>query len=49
MKKLQALYNNNANKIIKQAAQEKGTIKNLNFLIFNQFGNGFQQYQTTLD
>ena len=33
MKKLQASYNNNANKIVKQAKQEKGVIKNLNFLI----------------
>ena len=33
MKKLQALYNNDANKIIKQATKEKSTIKNLNFFI----------------
>ena len=33
MKKLQASYNNDANKIVKQATQEKGTIENLNFLI----------------
>ena len=33
MKKLQALYNCNANKIIKQAINETGPIENLNFLI----------------
>ena len=33
MKKLQALYNDNANKIVKQATWEKGAIENLNFLI----------------
>ena len=33
MKKLQALYNNDATKTIKQATQEKSAIKNLNFLI----------------
>ena len=33
MKKLQALYNDNANKIIKQVTKEKGAIENLNFLI----------------
>ena len=33
MKKLQASYNNDANKIIKQATKEKGAIENLNFLI----------------
>ena len=33
MKKLKASYNNNANKIIKQATQEKCAIENLNFLI----------------
>ena len=33
MKKLQALYNDNANKIIEQAMQEKSAIENLNFLI----------------
>ena len=33
MKKLQASYNNNANKIVKQAAQEKNTNKNSIFLI----------------
>ena len=33
MKKLQALYNDNANKIVKQATNVKSAIKNLNFLI----------------
>ena len=33
MKKLQALYTKNANKIIEQATKEKSAIKNLNFLI----------------
>ena len=33
MKQLQALYNDDANKIVKQAAQEKSTNENLNFLI----------------
>ena len=33
MKKLQASYNNDANKIIKQATWEKSAIENLNFLI----------------
>ena len=33
MKKLQASYNDNANKIIKQAMQEKNAIENLNVLI----------------
>ena len=33
MKKLKALYNNNANKNVKQATQEKSVVKNLNFLI----------------
>ena len=33
MKKLQALYNEDANKIIKEATQNKNAIKNLNFLI----------------
>ena len=33
MKKLQALYNNDANKIVDQGTQEKSAIKNLNFLI----------------
>ena len=33
MKKLKASYNKNANKIIKQATQEKCAIENLNFLI----------------
>ena len=33
MKKLQTSYNNHANKIIKQATQEKGTMKNLNFSV----------------
>ena len=33
MKKLQALYNNNANKIVKQATKEKSAIENLNLLI----------------
>ena len=33
MKKLQALYNKDANKIIKEAAQDKHAIENLNFLI----------------
>ena len=33
MKKLQALYNDNANKIVKQAAWEESTNENLNFLI----------------
>ena len=32
MKKLQSLYNNDANKIIKEAAQEKKMRQNLNFL-----------------
>ena len=33
MIKLQALYNNNANKIVKEAAQGKNVKENLNFLI----------------
>ena len=33
MKKLQALYNDDANKIFEQAMQEKSAIENLNFLI----------------
>ena len=33
MKKHQALYNEEANKIVKQAMYEKYSIKNLNFLI----------------
>ena len=33
MKKLQALYNDEANNIVEQALQEKRAIKNLNFLI----------------
>ena len=33
MKKLQGLYNDNANKIVKQAKNEKSAIKNLNVLI----------------
>ena len=33
MKKLQASYNDNANKMIKQATKEKSAINNLNFLI----------------
>ena len=33
VKKLQALYRYDANKIIKQATEEKGTIENLDFLI----------------
>ena len=33
MKKLQASFNDNANKIIKQATKEKDAIKNLNVLI----------------
>ena len=33
MKKLQASCDDDANKIIKQATQEKSPIKNLNFLI----------------
>ena len=33
MKKLQASYNDNANKIVKQAMNENRAIKNLNFLI----------------
>ena len=33
MKKLQALYNDDANKIIEQAMNEKSAIKTLNFLI----------------
>ena len=33
MKKLQALYNDNASKIVKEASQEKSANKNLNFLI----------------
>ena len=33
MKKLQALYNDDANKIVEQATQEKSAIENLNFLI----------------
>ena len=33
MKKLQALYNDDANKIVKQTTQEKSSIKNLDFLI----------------
>ena len=33
MKKLQALYNDHSNKIVKQATQEKNAIKNLNFSI----------------
>ena len=33
MKKLQASYNNDANKIVEQASQEKNVIKNLNCLI----------------
>ena len=34
MKKLQASYNNDANEIVEQAMQEKGTIKKINFLIY---------------
>ena len=34
MKKLQALFNENTNKIIKQATKEKSAIKNLNFLFY---------------
>ena len=33
MKKLQASYNGDANKIVKQASKEKSAIENLNFLI----------------
>ena len=33
MKKLWALYNDDANEIIQQAAQEKSNIENMNFLI----------------
>ena len=33
MKKLQALYNEDANKIIEEATQDKKSIENLNFLI----------------
>ena len=33
MKKLQALYNDDDHKIVKQAMNEKSAIKNLNFLI----------------
>ena len=33
MKKLQALYNDNANKFVEQTTKEKRAIKNLNFLI----------------
>ena len=33
MKKLQASYNNNANKIVEQATQEKSANKNLNSII----------------
>ena len=33
MKTLQALYNEDANIIIKEATQDKNAIKNLNFLI----------------
>ena len=33
IKKLQALYNDDANKIIKKVTKEKSAIKNLNFLI----------------
>ena len=33
MKKLQASYNNDANKIVKQTTKEKTAIKKLNFLI----------------
>ena len=33
MKKLQVSSNNNVNKIIEQAMNEKGAIKNLNFLM----------------
>ena len=33
MKKLQALYNDDVNIMIKQTAKEKNAIKNLNFLI----------------
>ena len=33
MKKLQDAYNDNVNKIVKEAAQEKSTNKNFNFLI----------------
>ena len=33
MKKLQTLYNNNANKIVEQAMNKKGIIKNLKFFI----------------
>ena len=33
MKKFQASYNDDANKIIEQATKEKSAIKNLNFLI----------------
>ena len=33
MKKLQALYNGGANKIVEQAMNEKRAIKNLNFLL----------------
>ena len=32
MKKLQALYNKDANKIVKKAAQDKSEKQNLNFL-----------------
>ena len=34
MKKFQALYNDDANKIIEQATNEKSVIKNLNILIY---------------
>ena len=33
MKKLQALYNDDAKKIVEQATQEKSAIENKNFLI----------------
>ena len=33
MKKLQAAYNNDANKIVKQAMKERSAIKTKNFLI----------------
>ena len=33
MKKLQTFYNEDANKIIKQATNEESAIENLNFLI----------------
>ena len=51
MKKLQASYNDDGNKIVKHATQEKSAIKNLNFLIdlamvFNDIKPTMDELQT---